>query len=96
MLTGKQKRYLRSLASTQPATFRVGKDGVSDNMVIGIRQGLEANEIVKIKVLDNCTDDLNQIALDLSAGTKADIVQIIGHTIILYRPSKEPKIKLPK
>lgn len=96
MLTGKQKRYLRSLASTQTATFRVGKEGVSENMIIGIRQGLEANEIVKIKVLDNCTQDLNEIALDLSAGTKSEIVQIIGHTVILYRPSKEPKIKLPK
>ena len=96
MLTGKQKRYLRSLASTQSATFRVGKEGVSENMIIGIRQGLEANEIVKVKVLDNCTQDLNEIALDLSAGTKSEIVQIIGHTIILYRPSTEPKIKLPK
>ena len=96
MLTGKQKRYLRSLASTQTATFRVGKEGVSENMVIGIRQGLEANEIVKVKVLDNCTQELNEVALDLSAGTKSDIVQIIGHTIILYRPSTEPKIKLPK
>ena len=96
MLTGKQKRYLRSLASTQSATFRVGKEGVSENMIIGIRQGLEANEIVKVKVLDNCTQDLNEIALDLSAGTKSEIVQINGHTVILYRRSKEPKIKLPK
>ena len=96
MLTGKQKRYLRSLASSQTATFRVGKEGVSENMIIGIRQGLEANEIVKIKVLDNCTQELNEVALDLSSGTKSDIVQIIGHTIILYRPSTEPKIKLPK
>ena len=96
MLTGKQKRYLRSLAQTMSATFQVGKEGVSDNMIIGIRQGLEANEIVKIKVLDNCMEELNQVALDLSAGTKADIVQIIGHTIILYRPSKKPQIKLPQ
>lgn len=96
MLTGKQKRYLRSLASTMPAVFRVGKEGVSENMIIGIRQGLEANEIVKVKILDNCTDELNQVALDLSAGTKADIVQIIGHTVILYRPAKKPKIQLPE
>lgn len=95
MLSGKQKRYLRSLAQTMNATFRVGKEGVSENMILGIRQGLEANEIVKIKVLDNCMDDLNQIALDLSAGTKSDVVQIIGHTIILYRPSKKQKIHLP-
>lgn len=95
MLTGKQKRYLRSMAQTINATFQVGKDGVSANMIDGIRLGLEANELVKIRVLDNCTGDLNEIALDLSAGTKADIVQIIGHTIILYRPSLKPKIVLP-
>lgn len=95
MLTGKQKRYLRSIAHSMTATFRVGKDGVSDNMIEGIIQGLKANEMVKIKVLDNCMEDLNQVALDLSAGTKSDIVQIIGHTIILYRPSKKEIYKLP-
>lgn len=95
MLTGKQKRFLRSLAMSLPATFQVGKDGVSAAMIEGIRQGLEANELIKIRVLDNCTDELQQVALDLSAGSKSDIVQIIGHTIILYRPSKKNKIILP-
>ena len=95
MLTGKQKRYLRSMAQTMNATFQVGKDGVSHNMIIGIRQSLDANELVKVKVLDNCLEDLQQVALDLSAGTKSDIVQIIGHTIILYRQAKEPRITLP-
>ena len=64
-------------------------------MIIGIRQSLDANELVKVKVLDNCLEDLQQVALDLSAGTKSDIVQIIGHTIILYRQAKEPRITLP-
>jgi len=95
MLTGKQKRYLRSLAQTMNATFQVVKEGVSHNMIIGIRQSLDANELVKVKVLDNCLEDLQQVALDLSAGTKSDIVQIIGHTIILYRQAKEPRITLP-
>ena len=95
MLTGKQKHYLRSIAQTMNATFQVGKEGVSHNMIIGIRQSLDANELVKVKVLDNCLEDLQQVALDLSAGTKSDIVQIIGHTIILYRQAKEPRITLP-
>ena len=119
MLTGKQKRYLRSLASTQSATFRVGKEGVSENMIIGtgIGMSIAANKVPGIRC-GHCSNveqahltkehnhaniiaisykqDLNEIALDLSAGTKSEIVQIIGHTVILYRPSKEPKIKLPK
>lgn len=97
MLTGKQKRYLRGLAQTMPATFRVGKEGVSDNMIIGVSQGLEANEIVKIKMLDNCTEDLKDIAARLVAGTKAELVQIIGHTVILYKRSlTKPEIVLPR
>ena len=95
MLTGKQKRYLRSIAHKIPATFQVGKDGVSDKMIDAIRLGLQANELVKIIVLDNCTEELNQVALDLSAGTKADIVQIIGHTIILYLESPKAIYPLP-
>ena len=95
MLTGKQKRYLRSIAHKIHATFQVGKDGVSDKMIDAIRLGLQANELVKIKVLDNCTEELNQVALDLSAGTKADIVQIIGHTIILYLESPKAIYPLP-
>ena len=95
MLTGKQKRYLRSIAHKIPGTFQVGKDGVSDKMIDAIRLGLQANELVKIKVLDNCTEELNQVALDLSAGTKADIVQIIGHTIILYLESPKAIYPLP-
>lgn len=95
MLSGKQKRFLRSMTQTMNATFQVGKDGVSKNMIIAISDGLEAHELLKIKVLDNCMQDLNAVALDLSAGTKSEIVQIIGHTIILYRPSKKALIKLP-
>ena len=95
MLSGKQKRFLRSMAQTQSATFQVGKEGVTQNMVQAIRQYMDVHELVKIKVLDNCMEDLNQIAYDLSAGTKGDIVQIIGHTIILYHQAKKPRIILP-
>ena len=33
MLSGKQKRYLRSLAQNEQALFQVGKDGLSDNLI---------------------------------------------------------------
>ena len=42
MLTGKQKRYLRSEAHHLNAIFQVGKDGVSSNQVKGIVEALEA------------------------------------------------------
>lgn len=96
MLTGKQKRYLRSKAHHLDPIFQVGKGGVNENMVKQVSEALEARELFKISVLQNCEEDKNVVAEQLSEGTGADIVQIIGNTIVLYKESVEKKqITLP-
>jgi len=95
MLTGKQKRYLRSIANKLPAIFQIGKDGLHLSQVEGIKNALLAHELIKVKILETCTTSKNEIALELSRQTKADIVQILGRTIILYKPSKKEIYKLP-
>lgn len=96
MLTGKQKRFLRSKAHHLNPIFQVGKGGVNDNMVKQISEALEARELIKVSVLQNCEDDRNTIAEQLIAGTKAELVQVIGNIIVLYKESKEnKKIILP-
>lgn len=96
MLTGKQKRYLRSLMVTQPAILQVGKGGISDNLVTQLRDALEARELVKIKLLPNCEDDLRTVAAALSQATDSELVQTIGKNVVLYRRSEEkPTIQLP-
>lgn len=94
MLTGKQKRYLRSEAHHMNAMFQVGKDGVNQNQVKGVLDALEAHELIKVKLLDTCPDDVNTVALELSIQTKSDIVQIVGHTIILFKASDKGLYKL--
>ena len=95
MLSGKQKRYLRSEAHHLKAIFQVGKDGVSSNQINGILEALEAKELIKVKLLDNCPEDVRNVALELSMYTKAEVVQIIGRTIILYKQSDERIYRLP-
>ncbi len=96
MLNSRQKRQLKSIAMTKNAIFQVGKDGVNLNQTKSISDALEAHELVKVTVLKTCSDEIRAVALDISSATKADIVQIIGRVIVLYRPSKEPKIILEK
>jgi RNA-binding protein len=91
MLTGKQKRYLRSKAHHLDSIFQVGKGGVNENMVKQVAEALEARELFKISVLQNCEEDKNVVAEQLAKGTGADIVQIIGNTIVLYKESAEKK-----
>lgn len=96
MLTGKQKRYLRSLAHHLDPIFQVGKGGVNQNMIKQISDALEARELFKVSVLQNCGEDKTVIAEQLAKGTGADIVQIIGNIIVLYKESVENKqITLP-
>ncbi len=96
MLTGKQKRYLRSLAHHLDPIFQVGKGGVNENMVKQIREALEARELIKVSVLQNCDMDKKNVAQEIANGSNAELVQIIGNVIVLYKESEERKqIVLP-
>lgn len=96
MLTGKQKKHLRSLAHHLDPIFQVGKGGVNENLILQIGEALEARELLKVSVLQNCEQDKDEVAQELAEGAKADLVQLIGKTIVLYKESVESKrIKLP-
>lgn len=96
MLSGKQKRFLRAEAHHLNPIFQVGKGGVNDNMIKQISDALEARELIKISVLQNCEEDKEVVAEQLVKGTEAELVQIIGNIIVLYKRSKEHKqIVLP-
>ncbi|MBE6121972.1 MAG: ribosome assembly RNA-binding protein YhbY [Solobacterium sp.] len=95
MLTGKQKRYLRSLAETQPAILQIGKDALSDNLIDTVDKALAARELIKIRILKTAPEDTQELAFDLAMHTHSEIVQIIGRTLILYRRGKQPEIVLP-
>ncbi len=97
MLTGKQKRFLRAQAHHLQPIFQVGKGGVNENMLKQINDALEARELIKVSVLQNCEDDMASVAAAIERGTNAYVVQVIGHTIVLYKESKKnKKIELPK
>ncbi|BFH61375.1 MULTISPECIES: ribosome assembly RNA-binding protein YhbY [Paenibacillus] len=96
MLTGKQKRYLRSLAHHLDPIFQIGKGGTNEQLVRHINEAIEKRELIKVSVLNNCLDDKHEMAEELAEKAKAELVQVIGNTIILYKESKDHKqIELP-
>ncbi|MDF2939236.1 MAG: yhbY, partial [Paenibacillaceae bacterium] len=97
MLTGKQKRYLRSEAHHLDPIFQVGKGGINDHMLKSIAEALEVRELLKVSILTNNTDDKHEVAEELARGTGAELVQLIGKTVILYKESTDNKqIVLPR
>lgn len=95
MLNGKQKRFLRAIAHNLKPVYQIGKDNIHDNLLAGIDKSLEANELIKVKILESCELTKNEAALIISSKTKAEIVQILGRTIVFYRDSPEKIYKLP-
>lgn len=96
MLTGKQKRFLRSEAHHISPIFQVGKGGVNENMVKQIAEALEARELIKVSILQNCEMAKEDVAEQLCKEIEAELVQIIGKIIVLYKQSTgNKKLELP-
>ncbi len=96
-MTGKQRAYLRGLANGIDAKYQIGKNGIDEETVVMVDLALEANELIKIKILENALLDTRTVSDELCEQTGAFPVQCIGNKVVLYRESKKNKtIKIPK
>lgn len=95
-MTSKQRAYLKGLAMNIQPIFQVGKASVTPEFIEGIREALEKRELIKISVLKNCCDDPKELAILIAERSGAEVVQVIGKKIILYKESSNnKKIMLP-
>lgn len=95
--TGKQRRHLRGLGHHLKPTALVGQHGLTASLADSVDDLLEQHEIVKVKVLEGAPVTVGGAALWLHQATGADVVQLLGRTVLAYRPRAEkPTIKLPR
>lgn len=95
-LTSKQRRYLRSLAHRLNPVVLMGKQGLTEKLIQDLDRNLSHHELIKMKISGEDRNDLKAVVESLTKATKAVEVQVIGHVAVLYRPAKEPEIKLPR
>jgi len=94
MLTSKQRAALRSEANTYDAVVQIGKDGITDTLAKGVWDVLEARELVKVNVQDNAPfASAREACGELCTRVHAEPVQVIGRKFVIYRESREPKLK---
>jgi len=62
MLTSKDKRTLKAMASRLPSVVQIGKDGLSNPVIDSARAVLTARELIKIHVLKNADSDIRETA----------------------------------
>ncbi len=95
-LTGKQKRYLRSLGTALKPVVMVGQQGVTPAVVQAIEMAFNGSELIKVKLQQGVTEDRHRVAERLAAASRSHLIQVLGRTILLYRPDPDkPEIVLP-
>ncbi len=97
MLTSNEKRQLKAIASTLDTKYQIGKNEISDTVIAMLDKALTARELIKIDVMKSVEVPVMELALDLSSKLNAEVVQVVGRVIVLYRINKaNHKIKLHK
>lgn len=96
-MTSKERAALRAAANPLEPIFQIGKDGISDNLVSQIDDALDARELLKIRVhLETSPKKPRELADELQTALGAEVIQVIGGVIVLYRKADEEKIKAKK
>jgi RNA-binding protein len=96
MLSGKQKRFLRGLGHGLKPVVTVGKGEITEALVKETAEAIACHELVKVKILESCAMDRFEVAEELASACAAEVAQVLGRTLLLYRKADEPKIELPK
>jgi RNA-binding protein len=97
ILTAAQTRFLRGQAHDLKAMLQVGGKGISNALVDEVGAALEQHELIKVKVAGTDREARDAMIRELAARTGAALVQRIGHTAVLYRPSQDKRrIVLPR
>ena len=91
MLTSKQRAQLRAMANTMDTILQIGKTGISEQTIKQIDDALTARELIKIRTLETSPLSSRESADFVAEKVGADVVQVIGSKIVLYRESKDNK-----
>ena len=95
-LNSKQTSHLRALGHNLNPVVMIGNNGLSEQVLREIDVSLKAHELIKIKVLDTADVERHDAATELAGKTGSEVAQVLGNTILLYRPDpEEPRIALP-
>jgi len=94
-MTSKERADLRAKANALEAVFQIGKGGISDALIAQTDDVLRVRELIKLKVLlETSPEKPKELAKSIALATGAEVIQVVGGSIILYRLN--PELHQPK
>ena len=91
-----QVRRLRALGHGLRPKVSVGRAGLSEPVRRSLEEAFHTSELVKARLERSCELDRDEAGRLLAEASGAHLVQVLGRTLLLYRPDGEsPSIRLP-
>jgi RNA-binding protein len=99
-ITTRQRAFLRAVARNIKADVNIGKAGLTESAVQHIREILQRRELVKLHLLEAAGPQRKQTAQELAASLDALLVDLVGRSVVLYRPNPDlpehERLQLPE
>ncbi len=84
-LPGKLRRELKSRAKTRPVDLRIGKNGVTENVLTELRKVFEKEDLAKVAFTQDRETRTNLLA-EIEDKLVALSIDVTGKTATLYKP----------
>jgi RNA-binding protein len=91
VLTPKLKRRIKRKLGTESPTVWVGKEGTTTQIVYEVSKQLDKREMIKAKILKSAlqNEEAKSIAAKIAQQTESQLVEVRGHTFLLYKRKKK-------
>ena len=92
MLNSRQRANLRAIEQTAEPVTQLGKGGVNDAFIDGLKKAIEKRELIKVTVLENSGLNPKEAGFEIAEKLGAEFVCATGRKLVFYRRSENEKI----
>ena len=93
-ITSEQRKHFRTLGHKLHPLVTVAGKGLTENLQLEVDRALEDHELIKVKFSIADRDTKKKLIRELCNVVEAEIVQEVGHIVLMYRASLEANPKL--
>ncbi|EPJ46791.1 MAG: hypothetical protein OFPII_18820 [Osedax symbiont Rs1] len=93
-ITQDQKKHFRTLGHKLNPLVTVASKGLTENLQLEVDRALEDHELIKVKFSISDRELKKKMIRELCTVVEAQIIQEVGHIVLIYRPALEANPKL--